>query len=68
MTIKDTIEIRHLDMTRDEEEVLVQMTMFFNDMGWIDESTQSAYDSLFDKITDPEPCDYSFFNKEDYKA
>ena len=68
MTIKDTIEIRHLDMTRDEEEVLVQMTMFFNDMGWIDESTQSAYDSLFDKITDPEPSDYSFNDKEDYKA
>ena len=68
MTIKDTIEIRHLDMTRDEEEVLVQMTMFFNDMGWIDESTQSAYDSLFDKITDPEPSDYSFYDKEDYKA
>ena len=66
MTIENVIEIRHLDMTRDEEEVLVQMVMFFNDMGWIDESTQDAYDSLFDKITDPEPSDYSFYDKEEY--
>ena len=42
------------------------MVMFFNDMGWIDESTQSAYDSLFEKITDPEPSDYSFYDKEHY--
>jgi len=27
MTIENVIEIRHLDMTRDEEEVLVQMVM-----------------------------------------
>ena len=66
MTIENVIEIRHLDMTRDEEEVLVQMVMFFNDMGWIDESTQSAYVSLFEKITDPEPSDYSFYDKEHY--
>ena len=45
MDFKDTVEIRHLDMTRPEEEVIVQMMMFFNDMGWIDESTQDAYDS-----------------------
>ena len=64
MTIENVIEIRHLDMTRDEEEVLVQMVMFFNDMGWIDESTQSAYDSLFEKITDPEQSDYSFLDRD----
>ena len=67
MTIENVIEIRHLEMTRDEEEVLVQMVMFFNDMGWIDDSTQGAYDTLFDKITDPEPSDYSFFDKEQYR-
>ena len=67
MDFKDTVEIRHLDMTRPEEEVIVQMMMFFNDMGWIDESTQSAYDSLFEKITDPEPSDYSFYDKEQYE-
>ena len=66
MTIKDTIEIRHLDMTRDEEEVLVQMTMFFNDMGWIEDSTLDAYDSLCEKISEPEPSDYSFYDKEQY--
>ena len=66
MTIENVIEIRHLDMTRDEEEVLVQMVMFFNDMGWIDESTQDAYDSLCEKISEPEPSDYSFYDKEEY--
>ena len=40
-----TIEIRQLYMTMPEEEVIVQMMMFFNDMGWIDESTKDAYDS-----------------------
>ena len=55
-----TIEIRHLDMTLPEEEVIVQMMMFFNDMGWIDESTQDAYDSLSEKISEPEPTDYSW--------
>ena len=57
MDFKDTVEIRHLDMTRPEEEVIVQMMMFFNDMGWIDESTQDAYDSLCEKISEPEPSD-----------
>ena len=53
-----TIEIRQLWMTMPEEEVIVQMMMFFNDVGWIDESTQDAYDSLCEKISEPEPCDY----------
>ena len=60
-----TVEIRHLDMTMPEEEVLVQMMMFFNDMGWIDESTQDAYDSLCEKISEPEPCDYSWSKEID---
>ena len=52
------VEIRHIDMTMTEEEVIVQMMMFFNDMGWIDEATQDAYDSLCEKISEPEPSDY----------
>ena len=67
MDFKETVEIRHLDMTRPEEEVIVQMMMFFNDMGWIDESTQDAYDSLCEKISEPEPSDYSFYDKEQYE-
>ena len=60
-----TIEIRQLFMTMPEEEVIVQMMMFFNDMGWIDESTQDAYDSLCEKIGEPEPCDYSWSKEID---
>ena len=53
-----TIEIRQLFMTMPEEEVIVQMMMFFNDMGWSDDSPQDAYDSLCEKISEPEPSDY----------
>ena len=52
-------------MTLPEEEVIVQMMMFFNDMGWIDESTQDAYDSLCEKISEPEPTDYSWRDAND---
>ena len=59
---------RTLTVSEAEESVLVEMVMFFNDMGWINEESQSAYDSLFDKITDPEPSDYSFYDKEHYNG
>ena len=59
MTIENVIEIRHLDMTRDEEEVLVEMVMFFNDMGWINEESQTDYDSLVEKICEPAFWEYN---------
>jgi hypothetical protein len=46
-------------MTEPEESVLVEMVSFFNDMGWINDDTQNAYDSLVDKVCDPSPFDYS---------
>ena len=50
---------RSLDVTESEESVLVEMVSFFNDMGWINDDTQDAYDTLVDKICDPEPFDYT---------
>ena len=50
---------RSLDVTESEESVLVEMVPFFNDMGWINDDTQDAYDTLVDKICDPSPFDYS---------
>ena len=50
---------RSLDVTESEESVLVEMVSFFNDMGWINDETQDAYDTLVDKICDPEPFDYT---------
>ena len=58
MKNKDTQWLRTITMTEPEESVLVEMMSFFNDMGWINDSTQSAYDSLCDKIADPSPFDY----------
>ena len=51
--------LRTITMTEPEESVLVEMVAFFNDMGWINESSQDAYDSLVDKVCDPSPFDYS---------
>ena len=50
---------RSLDVTESEESVLVEMVSFFNDMGWINDDTQDAYDTLVDKICDPAPFDYT---------
>ena len=62
MKNKDTQWLRTITMTEPEESVLVEMMSFFNDMGWINDSTQSAYDSLCDKIADPSPFDYEPLN------
>ena len=50
---------RSLNVTEAEEAVLVEMITFFNDMGWINDDTQDAYDTLVDKVCDPSPFDYS---------
>lgn len=50
--------LRTITMTEDEETVLGDMISFFNDMGWIDDSTQEAYDSLCEKYCEPSPFDY----------
>ena len=44
--------LRTITMTEPEESVLVEMVAFFNDMGWINDDTQNAYDSLVDKVCD----------------
>ena len=51
--------LRELSMTEDEESVLVKMGTYFLDMGWIDEDTETAFDSLIEKICEPAPWDYS---------
>ena len=50
---------RSLDVTEAEESELVEMVKFFNDLGWINDESQDAYDTLVDKICDPSPFDYS---------
>ena len=50
---------RELNMTEPEEPVLVQMASYFLDMGWIDDDTEDAFDSLVEKICEPAPWDYS---------
>ena len=50
---------RTLTMNEDEESVLVKMGTYFLDMGWIDESSEKAFDSLVEKICEPAPWDYA---------
>ena len=50
---------RELNMTEPEESVLVQMASYFLDMGWIDDDSEEAFDSLVEKICEPAPWDYS---------
>ena len=54
-----TQTIRTLSITEEEETVLVEMIQFFNDMGWINETTQTDYDSLTEKICEPAFWEYS---------
>ena len=50
---------RTLTVSEAEESVLVEMVMFFNDMGWINEESSSDYDSLVEKICEPAFCEYN---------
>ena len=50
---------RTLTCTEPEEEVLAQMARYFIDMGWIDDETETAFDSLIEKICEPAPWDYA---------
>ena len=51
--------LRELNMTEPEESVLVEMASYFLDMGWINEDSEQAFDSLVEKICEPAPWDYS---------
>ena len=51
--------MRNLQLTESEETALVQMAMFFTDLGAPDEIDSEAFESLTDKIFDPSPFDYS---------
>ena len=51
--------LREISMTEAEETVLVKMGEYFMDMGWIDDDTETAFDSLIEKICEPAPWDYS---------
>ena len=50
---------RTLNCTEPEEAVLVKMATYFIDMGWIDDASEDAFDSLIEKICEPAPWDYS---------
>ena len=50
---------RNLTMNEDEESVLVEMARYFIDMGWINDDTEDAFDTLIEKICEPAPWDYA---------
>ena len=43
-------DIYTYNFTSDEDSVLLDMITFFDDMGWINESNQDAYESLSEKF------------------
>ena len=50
--------MRNLLISESEETVLAQMAVFFSDLGLPDDFDQDAFNSLFEKITEPSPFDY----------
>ena len=50
---------RTLTMNEDEESVLVEMARYFIDMGWINDESEDAFDTLIEKICEPAPWDYA---------
>jgi hypothetical protein len=51
--------VRNIEFTEPEQDVIVEMVTFFNDMGWINESTQDAYDTLVEKVCNDSPFEWS---------
>ena len=49
---------RTLTCNEAEESVLVEMARYFIDMGWINDESEDAFDSLIEKICEPAPWDY----------
>ena len=52
-------KFRTLTITEAEETALVEMIQFFNDMGWINDESQTDYDTLCEKICEPAFWEYS---------
>ena len=50
---------RTLTISEAEENVLVEMVQYFNDLGWINEETVSDYESLTEKICEPAFWEYN---------
>ena len=50
---------RTIEFTEDQQDVIVEMISFFNDMGWINEETQGTYDEVVDLICDDSPFEWS---------
>ena len=50
---------RTLTMKEDEESVLVKMATYFLDMGWINDESEDAFDTLIETICEPAPWDYA---------
>tara|TARA_B000000557_G_scaffold156343_1_gene126787 strand:- start:41 stop:205 length:165 start_codon:yes stop_codon:yes gene_type:complete len=52
-------DTRHLALTEAEETALVNLFLFVHDLGVPPHLEGDAFDSLWDKVSDPSPFDYS---------
>ena len=51
--------MRNLQLTEAEETALVNLFLFFHDVGIPDGIDQDAYDTLWEKVSEPSPFDYT---------
>ena len=56
---KDAKWTRTIEFTEEQQSVIVDMVTFFNEKGWINESTQDAYDEVVEIICDDSPFEWS---------
>jgi len=50
---------RTIEFTEKQQDVIVEMITFFNDMGWINDDTQDAYDEVVDLVCEDSPFEWS---------
>ena len=56
--MSDQTTFRTIRITEAEENMLVEMIQFFNDMGWVNPDSQADYDSFTDKVCEPAFWEY----------
>ena len=57
---------RTIEFTEAQQDVIVEMITFFNDMGWINESTQDAYDEVVDLVCEDSPFEWSVSDNDTF--
>ena len=66
MTQKKAKWTRTIEFTEEQQDVIVEMISFFNDMGWINDDTQDAYDEVVDLVCEDSPFEWSVSDNDTF--